>query len=426
LFDKFQRWANEIIALHARSPAEREELRHLPLSVRIGLVLGLLVDLYALTRLAARDIPAVVALTVVYALTMLVPPIASPQGQIRIPRLAFTATIALLWSPLHTLVGVAFGTLLAVFAFRLYEPWRALLNSVLWAYPAALASMAGHAVFAAAADPLLGLTFASVVIVVVYWTTNYAAVALWRRLCYGDSFLPHWWRSVAEDPLGQILSAPLPIFFGAIAFGLGFRPWVVLLCTGLAALTMPSARTQRLLYFASQRTTSDIVRSLMLGLERVVPGTQAHGQRVSALMAETGRSLGVSERTIEVWRQAGLLHDVGLIDARSRTAPLAHAAMGARILASHPDTAVADIVAEYQTPWSQTPVSGDRTVALGARVLAAAERYDEVRHGRAGTPGLGTHAATVEALRPLLGTLLDPEITAVVFDAAARLEGTSA
>ncbi len=422
-----RRWLGGIVALHERSPAEREELRRLPASVRSYLIVSCLIDVYALTRLAPRDVPAVAALTVINALTILVPPIASPMGHVHIPRLAFTATIALLWPPLHAFIGVAFGILLAVFVFRLYEPWRAILNTVSSAYPAALASIAGHAVFRAIPDPLVGLTVASLAVVIVFWAMNYAALALAYHLRFGVSFFEYWWRSVTEDPVGQLLSAPLPIFLGAIAYGLGFGPLVLVALTAIAALMMPTERAQRTLYFASQRTTSDVVRALMLVLERTVPGAEAHAERVSALVAETGRRLRMSARTLEVWRQAGLLHDVGLIESQGLAAPpAAQAEAAARILASHPDPVVADIVRAHHTSWPRSPSKEGRTASLGASVLAAAERYDELRYGTADTPGLGTHAATVEALRPLIGADLDPAATAAVLETAQRLERKAA
>lgn len=427
VLDNARRWFGGIVALHERSPAEREELRRLPASVRAYLIVSCLIDLYALTRLAPRDVPAVTALTVVNALTILVPPIASPLGHVHIPRLAFTATIALLWPPLHAFIGVAFGILLAVFVFRLYEPWRAILNTVNSAYPVALASIAGHAVFRAIPDPLVGLTAASVAVVVVFWTMNYAALALSRHFRFGGSFFGYWWRSVTEDPVGQLLSAPLPIFLGAIAYGLGSGPWALVLLTALAALMIPTERAQRTLYFASLRTTGDVVRALMLALERTVPGAQAHAERVSALVAETGRRLRVSARALEAWRQAGLLHDVGLIENLGPAAPpTVQAAVAARILASHPDPVVADIVCAHHTSWPRSPLKERRTAILGARVLAAAERYDELRYGTAGIPGLGTHAATVEALRPLIGGDLDPAATAAVLETALGLDRRAA
>jgi putative nucleotidyltransferase with HDIG domain len=423
LIGRFRRRLGEIIAQHARSAAEQEDLRHWPPVVRGGLIIGCMGSAYACTKVAPADVPAVSGLTLVYALTMLVPPITSPWGQIRLPRLAFCATIAMLWSPLHTLVGITAGTLLGVLAFRLYEPWRAMMNCVLWAYPTALASLAGHEALGRITDPLLGLTAAGLTIVIVYWATNYAAIALWRRLANGEPFFRYWWRSVSEDPLGQMLSAPLPIFLGAIGHGLGSPPAVLVILTGLSALMMPTERAQRTLYFASQRTTTDIVRALMLALERLNPGARAHAERVSELVAAAGRALGMRAHTVEVWRHAGLLHDVGLIDADSRAGPPGmHAVVGAKILASHPDPMVADIVREHHKPWFRGSSRMERSALLGARALAAAEAYDELRYGHSGSRGLGTHAATAAALRPLIGTQLDPVVTAVVLETAERQE----
>ncbi|HEV2440380.1 MAG TPA: HD domain-containing protein [bacterium] len=427
VLERVRRWFSDIVALHERSPAEREDLRRLPPVLRGCLIVSCIADLYAITRVAPRDAPAVAALIVVYALVTLVPPIVGPFGRFLFPRLALMATIALLWSPLHTLIGVAFGTLAGVLVFRLYEPWRAVLNTVYWAYPAAFASLLGHAVLHAIPDPLVALTVASIVIVVVYWVMNDTAVALAHHLRAGVPFFADWWRGLTEDPVDQLLSAPLPIFLGAIGYGLGSRPWVVLCLTAVAALTIPSARAQRNLYFASQRTTEDMVHALMLALERAVPGAQAHAERVSALVGETGRRLRVPARYLEVWSFAALLHDIGLIEPRGRTRPpTTHAAVGARILASQPDTTAADIVREHHTPWSYGSLNGSPAAVLGARVLATAEKYDELRYGTVDTPGLGTHAATVEALRPLVGTQLDPAVTAAVIETAAQQELRSA
>lgn len=420
-----RQWLRDIVALHARSPAEREELRHLPASVRGYLIVSCFIDLYALTRLPLRDAPAVAALSALYALAMLVPPIPSPLGAVRIPRLALTATIALLWPPLAAFIAVACGVLLGVFAFRLYEPWRAIMNTVNWAYPAALASIVGHLVMAALPDPLVGLMAAGVTVVVVYWAANFAALSLSHHLTTGEPFWRYWWQCVSENPLGRILSAPLPIFLAAVALGLVSRAWTLLLLTGLAALTIPSARAQLDLYYASLRTTSDVVGALLLGLERIVPGASAHAERVARLVGETGRRLRLSTRAVEVWRQAGLLHDIGLLDAQSRTgAQELHAQMGARILASHPDPFVADIVRAHHLPCARGPAAGAWIAALGGRVLAAAERYDELRHGTPVAPGFATHDATARALRLLVGTQLDPDATNVVVEAAAGLEQT--
>lgn len=412
-----------IVELNIRAPDERDEFRNPPLWLRRILVASLVVDLYVLTRLAIHDIPAVTALTVVYGLTMLVPPVPSPLGMIRTPRVAFLVTLMLLWSPLHTLIAIAFGTLLAVSVFRLYESWRALINTVWWAYPAVLASAAGHAILGAIPGRLVGLTVASLAVLVLYLLANFALLALYRRLRHGDPFFSYWWSCLTENPLSQVLAAPVPILLGAIALGLGRGPWMALLLTILSAVTMPAVRAQLAVFLASQRTVQDIVRALMIALERTVPGAQAHAQRVSALVGEAGRRLRVPAGMLESWRTAALLHDIGLIDADSRAAPPSgHAVVGARILASYPDAVVADIVREHHTPWSAVTPTLRGNVALGARVLAAAECYDEQRYGTPTSPARATHAAAVAALQPLIGTQLDPRITSVVLDAAERVE----
>lgn len=421
VFQRFRRWKDTFIALYARSPAEREAFVDLPAWLRGALLSTCLVYGYALARLAPRDVPSVAAVTILYALTMLIPPVPSPLGYLRTPRVAFLVTLMLLWSPLHTLIAVAVGTLLGVVALRLYEPWRALLNSILWAYPAALASMLGHATLRFFPDPLVGLIVSSFVILVVYLGTNFGALALYRHLRLGDPFFAYWWSCMVENPLAQLLSVPLPVFLGAVAIGTGFRGWLVLLLTGLSAVTMPLARTQLTLYAVSQRTVEDIVRALMLALDRTVPGAQAHAERVSELVAATAHRLKVGVNTIDVWRTAALLHDIGLIDAQSRTtAPAAHAQVGAKILTSYPDPAVADIVREHHAPWTAVRLHGH--AALGARVLAAAECYDELRYGAPGRPALVTHAATAAAMRRLAGSSLDPDVVSALLAAADRRE----
>mgnify|MGYP001237920171 CR=1 FL=1 len=423
----FRNWMRTIVEMNVRAPDERNEFREPPVWLRGTLLASFAGYLYALTKLAAYDVPAVTALTVVYGLTMLVPPVPSPLGMIRTPRVAFLVTLMLLWSPIDTLIAIAFGTLLAVLAFRLYEPWRALVNTVWWAYPAALASAVGHVILRAIPGRLAGLTVASLVILIVYLLANFALLALYRRLRHREPFFSYWWSCLTENPLSQVLAAPVPILLGTIAFGVGRGPWMVLLLTSLSAVTMPAVRAQLAVFLASQRTVQDIVRALMIALERSVPDAHAHAQRVSVLVEEVGRRMRVPAATLEQWRTAALLHDIGLIDAGSRTAsPMSHAIAGARILASYPDTMVADMVREHHTPWSAVTPRLRGTAALGARVLAAVECYDELRYGTPVNPGKVTHAATAAALRPLIGSQLDPRVTPVLLETAEWFEPKAA
>jgi len=420
-------WLRVIVELNVRSPAERDEFRAPPVWLRRVLTVSLVVDVVALTRLSAHEVPAVIALTIIYGLTMLVPPVPSPLGMIRTPRVAFLVTLMLLWSPTETLVAVAFGTLVAVSLFRLYEFWRATINTVWWAYPAAIASFVGHAVFQAIPGRLVGLTVASFAILVVYLLLNFALLALYRHLRYGAPFFSYWWSCLAENPQAQVLAAPLPIILAIVAYGLGRGPWVTLLLTGLSAVTMPASRAQLAVYLASQRTVQDIVQALMIALERAVPGAHDHAERVSELVGEMGRRLHVSAATLESWRTAALLHDIGLIDAASRMeSPVSHAAMGARVLASYPDAVVADMVREHHTPWAAVSLRVRGQAVLGARVLAAAECYDELRYGTPDAAGHGSHGSTAKPFRALVGPLVDPRLASVLLEAAEGLERKAA
>jgi len=230
------RWVRALAAKHARTPAQREEFRTLPLWLRRALLVSCVVDVAALTRLEPREIPGVAVLICIYGLVMLMPPVASPRGYIRVPNITFVVMLCLVWSPLHAFVAAAFGTFLAVFGVRLYDPWRAAFNSVLWAYPAALASFVGHMVFRAIPDPLVGLTFASIATLCAYLSVNFAGLPLYRHLRYGDRFWAMWWGRVKENPLAEVLAAPMPILLAAVAYGLGHRWWLDLILTGLAAV----------------------------------------------------------------------------------------------------------------------------------------------------------------------------------------------
>src|SRR5215471_6949986 len=82
-------WMRTIILLNTRPPDERQDLLDPPAWLRTVLLISLVIDLFALTRVTASAIPSVAALTIIYILSMLVPPVASPHGLIRTPRVAF-------------------------------------------------------------------------------------------------------------------------------------------------------------------------------------------------------------------------------------------------------------------------------------------------------------------------------------------------
>jgi hypothetical protein len=411
-------WVRALAAVHERPLAQREEFLHPPRWFVAALLVSLAVDTAALWTLTPRDILPVAALMTVYALTTLIPPVSGPYGYIRIPHVVFVITLCLLWPPPYVLIAAAFGTLAPVVLLRLYDFWRGMLNSFLWAYPALLASLAGHLVLRAVPDPFLGFTAASIATLVAYLSFNFAALPLYRRLRYGDPFFATWWRRVRENPAAEVLAAPPPILLGVVAQSLGHHRWLDVGLTALAAVTMPASRAQLVLYLQSRRTVGEIVDALMMALERAVPGARAHAERVAAIVEAAGRRLNVPEGVLEQWRLAALLHDIGLIDSRSRSAaPPVHAALGGQILSSYPDRIVPAMVTLHHAPWSQTPASLPRLHALGARVLSAAEHYDEGRTGLAP----GTSDGGLDQLTGRLETGRDPQAAAAVSGAIRDL-----
>ena len=411
-----------LLALSHRPADECEPFHTLPVRLRVLVVITLLLDIVVGPLPLLHHGVFVGLSATVFALTLLIPMVRTASGQYRVPHLAFITTIALLWPASDAVAVIVLGTVLGVLVFRLYEPWRAVLHTLFWAYPAGLASAAGHRVAFLIPDALLGLVAATLTIIVVYRIASYAMHSVYRGLRFGDSFFKTWVRTVIENPTSQLLSGPLPILLGAIAMGMHHQPWTLFLLTGVAGLTMPLARTETVLYVASQRSISDLVQAMTVALEPVVPGSQAHAERVSRLTVEAGRRLRVPNAALETFAVAARLHDIGLIDAASRTgSPTAHAVVGAHILAPYPDAILPEMVGHHHTPWRQLPRM-TRTASIGARILAAAECYDEARYGRDHNQPPASDAAVTAKLAPLMDSYLDPVVAMAVFHAAAEVD----
>jgi hypothetical protein len=77
-------------------------------------------------------------------------------------------------------------------------------------------------------------------------------------------------------------------------------------------IALPIARQEYGYYIRAQQTLTEIVEAMVRALEGVDPAARAHGERVSKLATEAGRSLRMSEREILALRLASRLHDVGL------------------------------------------------------------------------------------------------------------------
>jgi len=164
-----------------------------------------------------------------------------------------------------------------------------------------------------------------------------------------------------------------------------------------------------------------------------------HSLRVAQLAASIAAKTGRSDEEVEQVRQAGLLHDIGMIAVPegllSKEAPLSasefeeikqHTLVGSQILSPLPQLAgVASFVRGHHERWDgkgyPDGLAGEM-IPWGARLIAAAEIYDALATARPYREQLAPELA-VERMRGLIGTVIAPEVhralSAVVESGAA-------
>ena len=164
-----------------------------------------------------------------------------------------------------------------------------------------------------------------------------------------------------------------------------------------------------------------------------------HSLRVAQLAASIAAKTGRSDEEVEQVRQAGLLHDIGMIAVPegllSKEGPLnssefeeikQHTLVGWQILSPLPQLAgVASFVRGHHERWDgkgyPDGLAGEM-IPWGARLIAAAEIYDALATARPYREQLAPELA-VERMRGLIGTVIAPEVhralSAVVESGAA-------
>jgi response regulator RpfG family c-di-GMP phosphodiesterase len=172
-----------------------------------------------------------------------------------------------------------------------------------------------------------------------------------------------------------------------------------------------------------------ILSALVDASEPAGPGGRNHPMRVANLSAHVAAELGLAADAIETARMAGRLHDLGRIAARDEqlrraSDPLGHlepsgdaATVAAHILEPlKQHAALVEIVRLQHEHWdgSGTPEGrrGD-AIPVGARIVAAANRYDELTDAASDDARLGTREA-LERMREDAGRTLDPAVVAAL------------
>jgi HD-GYP domain-containing protein (c-di-GMP phosphodiesterase class II) len=151
-----------------------------------------------------------------------------------------------------------------------------------------------------------------------------------------------------------------------------------------------------------------------------------HSRRVASLAESMGQRLRLPTSELGALRRAALMHDVGFVAVPSyliNKAPDERSRSEQEAIDGHPEQAekvlqpIRALAAERAIvgahherpdgggsrglPWADVP--------NGARIIAVADRFDELTHDQPGSPGLGPEAA-VDRLRQEAGTGLDPDV----------------
>ncbi|MFL5447496.1 MAG: HD domain-containing phosphohydrolase [Gemmatimonadales bacterium] len=181
------------------------------------------------------------------------------------------------------------------------------------------------------------------------------------------------------------------------------------------------------------------LEALVAVVEARDPWFAGHSLRVAQLAASIAAKTGRSDEEVEQVRQAGLLHDIGMIavpeSLLSKTSSLTppefeemkrHTVVGFEILAPLPHLgSVSSFVRGHHERWDgmgyPDGLAGE-AIPWGARLIAAAEIYDALTTARPYHDQLAPELA-VERMRGLIGSVLAPEVhqvlTAMVESGAA-------
>jgi cyclic di-GMP phosphodiesterase len=168
------------------------------------------------------------------------------------------------------------------------------------------------------------------------------------------------------------------------------------------------------------------LESLVRVVEAQDPWFAGHSLRVAQLVASVAAELGRNDEEVEQVREAGRLHDIGMIcvpeGLQSKEGPLSetefeqikrHVIVGAQILTPLPHLkSVSDFIRSHHERWDgqgyPDALAGD-AIPWGSRLIGAAEIYDALTTARPYREQL-TPELAVDRMDELSGTVLAPEV----------------
>ena len=399
----------------------REDFREFARPAQISIAAPAFVYLFAAIWAVPYGRPEVtLGLVAIFAAAAAVKPIPYPLGGIKVPNVGLIIVAALLWRPGEVLLGVGVGTFIGLLLFRKNEVWRSALNMHMWGLPASAAAVVAHSAISRIPPGLAQLAIAALLAVATHRVINMGLFAWYRSTRFNLPFLADWFQHITSEGVSQILSAPLAVALAAVADRTG-SVFSGLGLTALAALGLPLARQELSHYTRSQLMLDEIVEAVVRALEGVDPNARAHGDRVSAIAAETGRRLGMSERALLALRLASRLHEVGLLAGSHDSNDEQRAVVGGRILAQFPDPMIAEIVRSHRERWDGEGVPDHKrgkAIVLGARILTVSDLYESALEGLSPFKTAFSRQAAANQLIALIGTVLDPQVAMVLLQVA--------
>jgi len=163
------------------------------------------------------------------------------------------------------------------------------------------------------------------------------------------------------------------------------------------------------------------------------PRLAGHARGVAALADRISAGMKLPETELPIIRRAAIMHDVGLVTVPAFTLQKPDRALsqaeherlrlhpyhGERILGKVPafQSSALSVGAHHERMDGQGYYRGlsGRNIPLGARMVAAADLFDDLTHDSPGRPALEASAA-LEAIRQEAGSNLDPEVVQALLE----------
>ena len=203
------------------------------------------------------------------------------------------------------------------------------------------------------------------------------------------------------------------------------------------AVALSNARLVEELAELSWGTLTALARAI----DAKSPWTAGHSERVTNLALRIGRTLGLSQRELDVLHRGGLLHDIGkigtppeILDKPGRLTPdeaqqmRLHVRIGARIL--EPIAAYANVIpiVLHHHEWFDGTGYPDglagEAISLGARIFAAADCYDALISDRPYRPGM-ERERVIEIIKQGTGRQFDPRVVQAFLQVMSQEEPES-